>query len=180
MCEYTLILTGLKNNPLNLIHALQGLPASRSLPSKRGNRDLLGDLLSLNSAIYSDNFDTARIRPLLNAVLHKLPDKVIWDAVYDAVMESTPPPRPASSIQQTLWLHNTGSFANSTEHRKYIDSVLRDELGHLYVGVPDLFEVYLGSVAGLQPAARAVLDMRKEGQARASSSSIHSTRKFSC
>src|SRR5207248_7926042 len=112
------------------------------LPSKRGNNDLLGDLWWLSSAIYSDNFDAARIRHLLDAVLNKEPDEVIWDAVYDAVTESTPPPRPPSSFPQTPWVRNTSSFANSTEHRKYVDGVLKEELGPLYVEVPDFFEAY--------------------------------------
>src|SRR5256885_1107336 len=114
MCEYTLMLIGQINTLVDLMLALQSLPASRSLPSKRGNTALFNDLLSLNSAIFSGNFDTARIKPLLEAVLNKEPDEVIWDRVYDAVTESTPPPRPASSFPQTPWLRNTSSFANST------------------------------------------------------------------
>jgi hypothetical protein len=157
------MLIGLKNVLLDLIHAMQGLPASRSLPSTRGNRDLFGDLSSLNSAIYSDNFDTARIRLLLDAVLNNEADEIIWNKVYDAVTESTPPPRPASSIQQTPWLRNTSSFANSTEHRKYVDDVLKEELGPMYVGVPGFFEAFFGETAGLEPAARAVFERCKEG-----------------
>ncbi|ORX97137.1 hypothetical protein BCR34DRAFT_677209 [Clohesyomyces aquaticus] len=52
--------------------------------------------------------------------------------------------------KQTPWLHNTGSFANSTKHYKYIDSVLKEELGQLYVGVPGFFNAYFGSVASLK------------------------------
>jgi hypothetical protein len=88
--------------------------------------------------------------PLLNAVLNKQPDEVIWHAVYDAVTESTPPPRPPSSFQQTPWLHNTGSFANSTEHGKYMDGVLKEELGQLYAGLPGFFEAYFGGVLDLE------------------------------
>jgi len=65
------MLTGLKKTLLDSIHSLKGLPAPQSLPSKRDNRDLLGDLLSLNSAVYSDSFDTARARPFLDAVFNK-------------------------------------------------------------------------------------------------------------
>ncbi|KAF1935424.1 hypothetical protein EJ02DRAFT_439253 [Clathrospora elynae] len=151
----------LRNTLVDLLLALQSLPASRLLPSKRGNKDLLGDLLSLNPAIYSNNFDTTRIRPLLDAVLDKEPDEVIWDKVYNALTESTPPPRPASSIQQTPWLRSTGSIANSTKYRKYVDEVLKEELGEIYVGIPRFFEAFFGEVAGLGPAARAVFDKCK-------------------
>jgi hypothetical protein len=40
-----------------------------------------------------------------------------------------PPPRPLSSFPQIPWLYNTSSFANSFEHRKYVDDVLKEELG---------------------------------------------------
>jgi hypothetical protein len=36
------------------------------------------------------------------------------------------------------WLRNTSSFANSSEHRKYADGVLEEELGPMYTGAPQL------------------------------------------
>ncbi|KAF1970865.1 hypothetical protein BU23DRAFT_510832 [Bimuria novae-zelandiae CBS 107.79] len=165
---------GPKNSLLDLIYALQGLPATRSLPSTRNNVNLFGDLLELSSAVNSGNFDIERIIPLLRAVLNNEPDEVIWDKVYAAVAASTAftvakpttPPLSAPSLasfQQTPWLHNTGSFANSTEHRKYVDGVLKEELGQLYVGVPGFFDAYFGSVPGLESVAQAVFDKCKEG-----------------
>ncbi|KAB2099592.1 hypothetical protein AG0111_0g12093 [Alternaria gaisen] len=75
--EIFLTSTRPKNSLLDLIHALQGLSATRSLPSNQGNRDLLGDLLALNSAVYSDTFNIKHILPLLRAVLNNEPDEVI-------------------------------------------------------------------------------------------------------
>jgi hypothetical protein len=141
---------------ITLVSALQALPAARFLHSKIGSRALFHDLLRLNAAVSNAEFDVERIRPLLDAIFSNEPDEVIWDKVYAAVTESTPPPRPASSVQQTPWLRSTGSFANSTEHRKYVDDVLKDELGQMYVGVPGFFDAFLGGVAGLDTAAQAV------------------------
>ncbi|KAF2731547.1 hypothetical protein EJ04DRAFT_579020 [Polyplosphaeria fusca] len=164
-----------RNSLLDLISALQVLPASRSLPSKGNNINLFGDLLELNSTINSGNFDIERILPLLRVVLNNEPDEIIWNNVYTAIAASTaftvakpttPPlsaPSLAASFQQTPWLHNTGSFANSTEHRKYVDGVLKEELGQLYVGIPGFFDAYFGSVPGLKSAAQAVFDKCKEG-----------------
>ncbi|KAJ4333150.1 hypothetical protein N0V95_009496 [Ascochyta clinopodiicola] len=146
-----------------LISALQTSPASRHLPSCRGGKNLLDDLSKLITAVNADDFDAERLAPLLQAVLRKEPDEVIWNKVYAAVAASTPPPRPASSIQQTPWLRSTGSFANSTEHRKYFDDVLKEELGHMYVGVPGFFDAFFGEIADLGPAAQAVFDKCKEG-----------------
>lgn len=99
---------------------------------------------------------------LLGAVLNEL-DEFIWNKVYDAVIESNLPFRPASSIQQALWLYSTSSFANSTEHRKYVGDVLKEELGHIYVRVPGCFEAFFGEVAGFKPAAQARSKSTRKG-----------------
>ncbi|KAH7016041.1 uncharacterized protein B0I36DRAFT_425519 [Microdochium trichocladiopsis] len=148
----------LQNLTLDLLLALQSLRISRLLRSSGSGKNLLSDLSRLNSAVNSDDFDLNSIKPLLNAALTDDPDDaVIWNEVYHAVTESTPPPRPtASSLHQTPWLHNTSSFANSSEGRKDVDRVLKLELGPLYVGLPRFCETYFGRVAGLETAAAAV------------------------
>ncbi|KAI1505466.1 hypothetical protein F5X99DRAFT_415913 [Biscogniauxia marginata] len=150
---------------IGLLSALQILRISRLLPSRNRNKNLFGDLSRLNSAINSDDFDYSRIKPLLQATLADNPnDALIWDQVYKAVTEPTPPPQPiASSRQQTPWLHNTGSFANSSEYRQDMDKVLKLELGPLYVGLPQFRETYFGRVAGLEAASEAVLQRCTEG-----------------
>jgi hypothetical protein len=40
--------------------------------------------------------------------------------------------------------------------------VLKEELGHLYVGVPGFFDAFFGDVPGLRTAAQAVFDKCKE------------------
>jgi Fungal protein kinase len=100
----------------------------------------------------------------LNAVLTDKPDNEIWDQVYIAVTESTPPPRPiASSLQQTPWVRNTSSFANSSEYRKYVDAVLKEELGPMYVGLHNFHEKYFGDVADLEATSKAVFNKCVEG-----------------
>ncbi|KAB5549392.1 hypothetical protein GE09DRAFT_172646 [Coniochaeta sp. 2T2.1] len=104
---------------------------------------------------HSDDFDLDSIKPLLNAALADDPnDALIWDRVYHAVTECTPPPRPiASSLQQTPWLRNTSSFANSSEHRKHVDDLLKEELGPMYVGLRNFHDTYFGDVADLEAAS---------------------------
>ncbi|KAF1980438.1 hypothetical protein BU23DRAFT_444835 [Bimuria novae-zelandiae CBS 107.79] len=151
-----------QNLSLALVSALQILPAARLLHSKTGS-SLFSHLSKLNSAISSDDFDIERIRPLWNAVLNKQSDDVIWNKAEAVVTESTPPSRPPSSFQQTPWLRSTSSFANSTEHRKYVDDVLKEELGPMYVGIPGFFEAFFGEIAGLKLAAQAVFERCKAG-----------------
>ncbi|KAE8849627.1 hypothetical protein PTNB73_01362 [Pyrenophora teres f. teres] len=140
-----------------------GVPNSSQALDQNRSKSLFHDLSRLHAAVSPDDFDAERVRPLLDAILKLQPDEFVWDAVYNAVTESTPPPRPTSSFQQTPLSINTGSFANSTEHRKHVDDVLKEELGHIYVGIPGFFDAVFGDVPGLRPAAQAVFDKCKEG-----------------
>jgi hypothetical protein len=152
----------LQNLLLDLVSTLQILPASRLLPSSCGNRNLFGDLIRLGSVINSHDFDIERVIPLLKAILGYEPDKVIWDTLYAAVAESTPPPRPLL-VQQTPLLHNTSSFVNSSQYRKYMDGVLKEELGFIYTGVPRFYERFFGDIAGLESTAGAIFNKCKAG-----------------
>ena len=52
---------------------------------------------------------------------------------------------------------------NSTEHRKYVDDVLKEELRPMYIGVHSFFEAFFRGVAGLELAAQAVFENCKGG-----------------
>jgi hypothetical protein len=149
---------------LNLLSALQTLPASRELQSNTGRGTLRSDLLRLDLSAETNNFDIVRIRPLLNAVLDKEPDNIILNKVYAAITESTPPPRSVSSFQQTPWLRSTSSFVNSTEHRKYVDEVLKEELGSMSVDNSGFFKAFFGEItADIKLAVKDVFAKCKEG-----------------
>ncbi|KAH2786354.1 hypothetical protein KXW38_004759 [Aspergillus fumigatus] len=115
------------------------------------------------AAINSDDFDCERLIPLLGAVLNKESDDAIWAKVYAVAAESTPPPRPLPFLDQTPYLHTTSSFVNSSERRKHVDTVLKEELGTIYVGIPDFYDAYFGGVDDLDKASAAVLRRCKEG-----------------
>lgn len=153
----------LQNLILVLLSSLQILPAARLLPARVGRGTLWSDLLHLQLSYDTDDFD--RVKPLLKSALAAdLDDTLIWDQVYLAVTESTPPPRPiASSLQQTPWLHSTSSFANSSEYRQDVDRVLKLELGPLYVGLRHFRKTFFGNVAGLKIASDAVFKKCIEG-----------------
>ncbi|KUI73048.1 hypothetical protein VM1G_08192 [Cytospora mali] len=153
---------------LLLLPSLRSLLAAEQLPSKTGrNSTLKSDILRLISAAASVDFDFDRVKPLLNAALpDDKPDSEIWDQVYTAVTEFTPPPRPlarSSLFQQTPWIRNASSFVNSSEHRKYMDSVLKEELGFIYVGLPYFDETYFGGVADLETASKTFFKQCTEG-----------------
>lgn len=145
--------------------ALQSLRITRLLGSSGSGKNLLSDLSRLNSAVNSDDFDLDRIKPLLHITLAENPnDALIWKQVYAVVTETTPPPRTiASSVQQTPLFRSTAGFANSSEYRKNVDRVLKEELGTLYVGMPGFYETFFGAVLNLKSASQAVFKKCTEG-----------------
>ncbi|KAM5348921.1 hypothetical protein ACJ41O_008744 [Fusarium nematophilum] len=110
----------------------------------------------MSAAIATDDFDLDHVQPLLKQAIDEADDSAIWDQVKSAVAETTPPPRPIpSSIQQTPWLRNTSSFPNSSEYRKHVDGVLKEELGLMYVGLPKFWDTYFGGMDDLKTASEA-------------------------
>ncbi|KAL2164299.1 hypothetical protein VTH06DRAFT_3515 [Thermothelomyces fergusii] len=144
-----------RNLAIDLLSALQTHPASRLLRSGGTGRLLFGDLLRLNTVIYSGDADLERIRPLLQAALAEDPDdELIWNRVCDAVTESTPPPRPGDpSVKETPWTYNISGVVNSSEHRRYMDDLLKEELGPVYIGLPGFHEAFFGDVPNLGTAS---------------------------
>ena len=51
---------------------------------------------------------------------------------------------------------------DSTEKRKYTDAVLKQELGSIYIDVPDFFKAFFGEVGELEEAAAAILERCKQ------------------
>ncbi|KAJ4313972.1 hypothetical protein N0V84_009150 [Fusarium piperis] len=113
-------------------------------------------MVKLYTAAASDDFDLGRVQSLLEQAIDKADDWAIWDQVKSAVAETTPPPRSLPSfIEQTPWLRNTSSFANSAEHRQYVDGVLKEELGLMYVGLPKFWDTYFSGMDDLEMASEA-------------------------
>ncbi|KJK85165.1 hypothetical protein H633G_11000, partial [Metarhizium anisopliae BRIP 53284] len=155
----------LRNLALILFPSLRSLPVSGSLHSTSGSATLRSELLRLITAVASDSFDFDRIKPLLEiAISDNTQDAQIWNFVSTAAAESTPPPRPiASSLQQTPWSQNTSSFVNSSEYRQNVDPVLKLELEHLYVGLPNFHKSFFGDIPELDMVSEAVFRKCTEG-----------------
>jgi len=50
-----------------------------------------------------------------------------------------------------------------SKHRKYIDHVLKEELGPLYIGIPSLYKAFFKKAEGLKTVSAAVFKKCKEG-----------------
>ncbi|EDN08135.1 predicted protein [Histoplasma mississippiense (nom. inval.)] len=169
-----------RNAISKLLSALQGEDAAYSLRSRVSNGDMVSDLLHLVERLRKaqENFKYDDYRLLVNLVIQRPPTESqnvetwnfdVWNAVFcliDAVSRGTPPPpppHPTSSIQQTPWLRNTSSFVNSTEYRKHVDIVLKEELGEIHVDIPRFFDAYFGDIPQLTAVSQAVLEECEKG-----------------
>ncbi|KAI0912631.1 hypothetical protein F4823DRAFT_580547 [Ustulina deusta] len=153
----------LQNTGLALFSAFLNHPASRRLPSQTSHDNLLQDISKLIPALASNTVHPDRIKPLLHAVLAHKPDTKIWEQVYHAVTESTPPRKAISSFLQTPWRLTTSSIVNSSEKRDQIDKLLSEELGVMYVDVPNFYEAFFGSIPELETASEDIFQKCTQG-----------------
>ena len=50
-----------------------------------------------------------------------------------------------------------------SKYRKYVDNVLKEELGPFYIGIPSLYKAFFRKVEGLKEVNAAVFKKYKEG-----------------
>ncbi|KAF2676852.1 hypothetical protein K458DRAFT_351208 [Lentithecium fluviatile CBS 122367] len=110
-----------RHHALDLILALQMLPASRQLPSSCDGKNLFGDLARLTQAINSDDFPVSLIIPLLKSVLDNDDEEIIWAKAYEL---DHPSPTDSSPHEQThpvghhSQLHHSITPRNDDEQTK--------------------------------------------------------------
>ncbi|KAE8352398.1 hypothetical protein BDV28DRAFT_3420 [Aspergillus coremiiformis] len=151
----------LRNVALDLLSALRALPDMRKRQSVNNRRNLLDDFLSLNAVIASDAFDIDHFIPLMRVVLNQGSDNLIWEKLYATLRETTPPPKPLPFLD-TPYLHTTSSIVNSSEYRKHIDAVLKEELGSIFINVPNFHEVFFKGIDGFEAARTTVFERCQE------------------
>lgn len=112
------------------------------------------------------DFDYEKIIPVLIVILDGQPHEVIWEKVYGAVTENTPTPGVVieDEIEETLKRRNTSSFANSAEHRKHFDAILKEELGSVLIGIPTFFETFFRHIENPDDTAHAVYRRCTKGE----------------
>jgi hypothetical protein len=49
-----------------------------------------------------------------------------------------------------------------SKYRKYIDNILKEKLGPLYIGIPGLYKVFFRGVEGLKETSTAIFKKYKE------------------
>ncbi len=65
---------------------------------------------------------------------------------------------------QTLYLFNISSFINTSEYRKYVDNVLKVELGlDLYIRVPHCYKAFFREIESLEITTVAIFMKCQKG-----------------
>ncbi|KAL9122920.1 MAG: hypothetical protein Q9187_000532 [Circinaria calcarea] len=135
-----------KNRVVDLLLALQNLPAARLIPSNTRPGTLFGDLQLLGSSVDTDNFEIQPLIRLFKAVLNNEPDEDIWNKVSAAVTESTPPPRPTvfDKLLADTPLRSTSSSQQSHEqtHKEIDRRILQEIDGCFYKNTKGFYERY--------------------------------------
>ncbi|KAI0113978.1 hypothetical protein GGR51DRAFT_505057 [Nemania sp. FL0031] len=140
---------------LVLLSAFWSHPAARLLSSQGSRNTLRKNISRLIPAFASNTIPFSQIKPLLSAVLadpHQS-DVEIWQQVYYAVTESISLRKPISTFSQAPSVYRTSSVINSSELCINIDKVLRDELGVMYVDVPNFHDAFFGNIPNLDVAS---------------------------
>jgi len=148
---------------------LQLLPAASALHSRGGDGPLSGEIALLYSSLSSRRTDIKLIAGLLRAIVAQEDDQKIWMRLYEVLARTRPLPQPTtpppsgpsftSSFQQTPWSFNTGSFADTSEHRNQVDGPLKEELlSGLRLDIPDFVPAVFGQVPQLDELAEELFD----------------------
>jgi hypothetical protein len=130
---------------LDLIFALQSLPAARILPSKNTSGILLDDIVRFAPNVISKDFDNKSVVPLLEQVIKHAPDWNIWNAVFALVTKprATPPTVFNKSIPDTPLKSTSGSQQGSEQFHDDIDPRILEEVnGCVYDDTKGFYEKY--------------------------------------
>ncbi|EQL30288.1 hypothetical protein BDFG_07209 [Blastomyces dermatitidis ATCC 26199] len=149
----------------DLLGALMTQKSAFNLSSRLGNRDLASDISNLFRHARQDDFSYELYRALSQLVIQKAPDMDIWTAVINliiTVLRSTPPPS-APFDRKTPITYNMSSLVNSSEYRKDIDNVLKEDIGPMFIDIPGFYEAFFGEVTDLENIAETVLKNCTQG-----------------
>ncbi|KAG6290580.1 hypothetical protein E4U09_004376 [Claviceps aff. purpurea] len=94
------------------------------------------------------------LKRLLSGAIDQVNDEDLWKQVQRFITRNCPPTS-----------HNGGFVANSSEHRKDVDHLMREELGQIHVGIPHLLQTFFpSSVDGLKKRSRDFFKKCKRGR----------------
>ncbi|KAI9770965.1 MAG: hypothetical protein M1840_002669 [Geoglossum simile] len=150
---------------LDLIIAVQSLPAARILRSRNGHGSLLQDLSSLVSQIDSNDFNVKSVVALLEQVIGGALDSDIWNAVFALVTKprATPPTVFNKSILSTPLKSTSSSQQGGEQFHDDIDPRILEEVnGCVYHDTKGFYEKYFEGKSWSSAAVQIVRDAKPQ------------------
>ncbi|KAG6099797.1 hypothetical protein E4U30_005993 [Claviceps sp. LM220 group G6] len=145
----------LRSLGIALLYDLRTHRAAHILPGSSGGM-LSDELETFGIDFHAADNDSDRLRQLLKGVLENKDDFEIWRLVWNLTEQgeiSPPPHSMPSSLPQISWVRNKSSFSSSGVYRKHVNRILRKELGHTYIDIPNFCDRFFSGVDGLKVAS---------------------------
>jgi hypothetical protein len=153
---------------LELIRILISLPASYALHAEDGRTPLVTEIALAYARLSLNQTDFKHAAQLLKDVIYCAEDATIWSSVLDLITRTRPshcpatPPSFVAPYQQTPSSFNTGSFVDTSDLRRHVDPILKDELeGNLIIDHPGFFSKFFDGVSQLGEVAAIVFERCK-------------------
>jgi hypothetical protein len=138
---------------------LLSLPAASLLQSRQSTEPIIDSIALCISQLSSGELNVNATALLLERVIQRAPDHDIWCAVYNLFSPSTPvdtsayqPRQPVTvnRVPDTPFSFKVGSVYNTGESRKYMDTLIKNEMkDHIYLDLPEFFGAFFDSVDNL-------------------------------
>ncbi|KAG6042678.1 hypothetical protein E4U39_005571 [Claviceps sp. Clav50 group G5] len=131
-----------------LLNGLRDHPAGELLHQLSGKR--------ISERFWPVNAATPlpRLKRLLSGAIDQVDDEDLWKQVKRFITKDFPPTS-----------HNGGFVANSSEHRKYVNHLMKEELDQINVDIPHLLQTFFpSSVDGLKKRSRDFFMKCKRGR----------------
>src|SRR2546423_10975152 len=128
---------------LTLLFTLQTLSLSNRLHSETSSNNLAHDLSRLYPAVTSGSFDFKLAIPLLDAILKKASDVVIWKAVF-ALVESraTPATRILANVDTPYKSTSSSQQGSEQTHDEVDPRILQEINGSIFMGAEGFYQKY--------------------------------------
>lgn len=117
------------------------------------------ELYKISEELERETIERRKLVPFLKAVIRRTSDIGFWGEIFEVLEEYFP----TASIQQTPWIHSAETFSNSADYKKYLDTVLEEEIGSLHLGLRDFYETMFRGMSDLEEVSKLVFQWCSQG-----------------
>ncbi|KUL91151.1 hypothetical protein ZTR_00757 [Talaromyces verruculosus] len=124
---------------LDEFRGLISLPVVSQLYTNGGDV-VSGELSKVKALLQKRTIGPREVIPFIKAAVTRTSDIGFWSEVLNILEEGFSSP----SIQQTPWISSADNFSNSAQYKKYLNTVIEEEIGSLHLGLPNFYGTFFG------------------------------------